>query len=488
MMNENSNFKEGLKGTSLFGGVSIINIFINILKSKVLAILLGPSGMGVYGMFTSAVDLINKGTNFGIRTSAVRNVSQAFSTNDVDLIAHSVAVTKKVVLMTGLLGMLLFIVLAPFWSKMSFGNYEFVPAFSILSLYLLLTQLYDGQNVIMQGTKKYKNLAKSNVLGSVVSLVFSVPFFYFMGIAGIAPSIVVAAFVKFLFAYYYAKRGNIKTIKVGLRKVFSEGQGMINLGFYIALSGILTSLSGYVVRAYISNVGGLEDVGLFTSGFYIVSVYTGIVFSGMGTEFYPRLSSMTNDNELFVKAINDQIVLALILISPLICLFLILGDIGVILLYSTDFLGITWMINYAMIGMLLKAPGWCMAYAILSKGSSQIYFFSELVSIIVTTALNIVLYKYYGIDGLGVSFILTYLFYMFLELFVCVWSFNYSFDWTIIKSIILLIVLPLICLVITSTLSDTLRYTLGVIVVCISLYYSYKRISSVIDIKRYIRR
>mgnify|MGYP006896804903 CR=1 FL=1 len=159
-----------------------------------------------------------------------------------------------------------------------------------------------------------------------------------------------------------------------------------------------------------------------------------------------------------------------------------------ILLYSTDFLGITWMINYAMIGMLLKAPGWCMAYAILSKGSSQIFFFSELVSIIVTTALNIVLYRFYGIDGLGVSFILTYLFYMFLDVFVCVWSFNYSFDWTIIRSVIPLIVLPLICLVITCTLSDALRYTLGVIVVCISLYYSYKRISSVIDIKRYIRR
>ena len=48
MDTENRNsYKQSLKATSLFGGVQIFNILIQIIRSKFAAVLLGPEGMGV---------------------------------------------------------------------------------------------------------------------------------------------------------------------------------------------------------------------------------------------------------------------------------------------------------------------------------------------------------------------------------------------------------------------------------------------------------
>ena len=54
---EKQEYKNSLKATSLFGGVQVYNIIITILKSKVVALLLGPGGMGIYGLLTSTSDL-----------------------------------------------------------------------------------------------------------------------------------------------------------------------------------------------------------------------------------------------------------------------------------------------------------------------------------------------------------------------------------------------------------------------------------------------
>ena len=406
-MSDNSNFKQGLKGTSIFGGVGVFNIIINILKSKVLALLLGPAGMGVYGLFASAIDLMNKGTNLGLRTSAVRTISKAYSSGDDAKVSHSIFILKRIILYSGIGGTLLFALLSPVWSKFSFGDYTYSFSFILLSVYLLFIQLYDGHNVIMQGTKHLGDLAKSNIFGGFFSLLVSIPFYFILGIEGIAYAIISTAFVKYVFAYVFTRKINVRTEQLSISQTLKEGREMISLGAFIALQGILLSFSGYVIRAFISRVGGLDDVGLFTSGFYIVNVYTGIVFTAMGTEYYPRLSSLVEDNGLFNKAINDQILLALLLVSPLVCIFLVLGSLGIVILYSSEFLGVTWMVNIAMIGMILKAPGWCMAYAILSKGDSKAYFYSELSSIMLTMFLNVVLYLYWGLNGIGVSFFVS---------------------------------------------------------------------------------
>ena len=66
MQDSKSSYKSIVKATSLFGGVQVYQILIQIIKSKIIAILLGPAGVGVIGLFQSGLDLVKNLTSMGL--------------------------------------------------------------------------------------------------------------------------------------------------------------------------------------------------------------------------------------------------------------------------------------------------------------------------------------------------------------------------------------------------------------------------------------
>ena len=134
MDTENRNsYKQSLKATSLFGGVQIFNILIQIIRSKFAAVLLGPEGMGVMGLLNSTITMISSFTNCGLGTSAVRNIAEANGANDTKRIALIISVFRRLVWITGLTGALICLVSASLLSQVTFGNTDFTFAFIILS-------------------------------------------------------------------------------------------------------------------------------------------------------------------------------------------------------------------------------------------------------------------------------------------------------------------------------------------------------------------
>jgi len=56
---ENS-YRSILKGTSVFGGVQVFQILINMVRGKFVALFLGPDGMGVSALLTSATSTVQQ--------------------------------------------------------------------------------------------------------------------------------------------------------------------------------------------------------------------------------------------------------------------------------------------------------------------------------------------------------------------------------------------------------------------------------------------
>lgn len=51
MKNNNGSYSHILKYTSLFGGVQMLNILIGLIRNKLVAVLLGPLGMGIVALY-----------------------------------------------------------------------------------------------------------------------------------------------------------------------------------------------------------------------------------------------------------------------------------------------------------------------------------------------------------------------------------------------------------------------------------------------------
>ena len=159
-----------MKATSIFGGVQVFNILISIGRSKILAVLLGPSGIGVLGLIMSTTKLISSLTNFGLGISAVKEIAIAFELGDENQLAKTIVIVKRWIWYTGLFGELLTILLSPFLSELTFGNKDYTIAFVWLLITLLLNQLTSGSFVFLQGLRKLKYLAKANVIDAALGM------------------------------------------------------------------------------------------------------------------------------------------------------------------------------------------------------------------------------------------------------------------------------------------------------------------------------
>lgn len=483
----NNNFKEGLKGTTLFGGVQIYKIIIAVVRSKVLAIFLGPIGVGVLGLLSSAIEFVYSLTSLGLGTSAVRDISEANKEGNIHRLSYVSNVFKKLVWITGLLGMSICLFFAPVISQITFGNHDYTFTFAVLSVILLFRMLSEGQNTLLQGTHNLRMMAKSNVWGNTFGLIITVPLYYFFGVRGIAPALVLTYLINLLVSWYYSRKVKLENVHVTYRQALKDGKTMLKLGGFLSLSGLIASLVPYIIQVFIGNRGGLQDVGLYTAGFAIVNTYVGMVFTAMSTEYFPRLSSFVKDSESFKTAINQQMEIAILLVAPLICGFIIFSRIGILILYSKDFLAIEEMIYFAILAIFFKTPSWCYSYAIIAKGDGKVFFITEMLFLVIQVLLFMGFYLWFGLTGIGVAFIILYIYYLLQEWYVCRKRYGFSIYKDVIQTYLPHFVLCTCCLITVLLCGQVFRYIIGGILVLIAVCYSFKKLDNKVDIRGFVQ-
>ena len=102
-----SSYGNILKNTGLFGGVQALNILVGVVRNKLVALILGPQGMGLMSLFNSTTKLVGDSTNFGIAMSGVRNISEAYDAGDAQRLNDTVLMVRSWCMITAIFGMLL---------------------------------------------------------------------------------------------------------------------------------------------------------------------------------------------------------------------------------------------------------------------------------------------------------------------------------------------------------------------------------------------
>lgn len=483
MTEQQSSYRQIMKATSLFGGVQVFQIIIQVIRSKFVAVLLGPLGMGIAGLLTATIAFISGLSNFGLGTSAVKDIASANSTGNQIRISIKVIVLRRLVWITGTLGALLTLFFSPWLSRLTFGNHEYTLAFVWISITLLFTQLTSGQIALLQGMRKLQYLAKANLLGSIFGLITTVPLYYFWGNEGIVPGIIVTSLITLLLSWYFSNKVKIQPVKVTLIRTFAEGKNMLNLGFIISLSGIMAAGAAYIVRIFISKTGGLEQTGLYNGGFAIINTYVGLIFTAMGTDYYPRLAAIANNNQLCRQTVNQQAEIAVLILAPILIIFMVFINWVVIILYSTKFIAINQMIYWAALGVFFKAASWSVSFIFLAKGASKFFFWNELISNIYMLGLNLLGYKFLGLMGLGISFMIGYLLYLVQVFFLSKLKFEFSFSSEFIHIFSIQIILAVGSFLAVKFLNSPVSYFVGIGLILLSTWYSFKELDTRIGLK-----
>ncbi len=486
---EKTSYKNIFKATSLFGGTQIIDVFINLIRGKIIAVLLGPSGMGLNGLFVSSVALINNVAGLGLNYSAVRDISKSSESGDIEKLSKTLKIFRRWLLGSALLGLVAVVALSPLLSRFAFKSGEYTWAFMLLGFMVLFNILASGNSSLLQGTRNLKWYAINSVTGTLVALLVSAPLFFFFGAKGIVPALILSSLITYLLSVFYTSKVKTTDVKVSWRETYSGGADMVKLGVAMMLSLSIGSLTGYLLNNFIISSGSVADLGLYQAGMSITSQSIGLVFSAMAIDYYPRLSAVSDDNSKVREMVNQQGEVTLLIATPILLMLVITAPIVIQILLSKEFLPITGFIRMLAFGMIFKAASYSIGAISFAKGNKKVFFFLEgIYSNVSLLVFSIAGYLLNGLAGLAWAFLLTHLIYFIIINIVTARLYEFSLSNELKK--VLLFQISLMAAVFFSfrLLEGTLSYIVASLLLLLSMVYSFRQLDKMIGIKEFVNK
>lgn len=469
-----------LKYTGIFGGVQGLNILISLVRNKAVALLLGPSGMGLASLFQTTVNFISQTTNLGISFSAVRNVSELFDHGDEVSVYHFIKVVRVWSMLTGLVGMLLCIAIGPMLSNLTFSWGNHTLHFVLLSPLVFLLAVTGGETAILKGARQLKSLAVIQVYSVIAALIITLPLYYLFGQTGIVPVMVLMGLTTLLLTIHRSYR-LYPLHFTGAKGILGEGIGMVRLGIAFTLAGVLGSGAEFVIRSYLNNVGDLRVVGLYNTGYVMTMTYAGMIFSAMETDFFPRLSAVNANWLSCNEIVNKQIEVCLLLISPMLVFAQFAVPYVIPILFSSQFLPVVDMMRILLLALYLRAVKLPIAYLPLAKGDSMSYLLLEAVYDVVIVFSVLWGYEQWGLIGTGVAIALSALFDYCLILAYAYFKYHYRMTKAVTGYMVVHILIGVIAYVIAANTEGWQWWIGGVLVMCVcltaTLYTLHRKVS-----------
>lgn len=412
MSEKKNSYGRILKTSTLLGGSSVINVVLGMLRTKVLAVQLGPAMFGVMGLYTSLTTMISGITSLGLGQSAVRDIAAAAGSKDEQRIARTIRVFRRMVWVTGLMGLLTTLFLAYPASVWTFGNRDHVWAVAGLSLLVLFVQIQAGQIAVLQGLRRIGDIMGCNIAGAVCGTVLGVPLLLWLREHGIVPFMLAVAGSQMAASWWYARRVEIRPLQISWRETLTQSRDMISMGLTFVAAGLGLSGSEYIIRMTIRHGINEAAVGFYQSAFTISSIYVGFILHGMAGDFYPRLAGVADDLEKRSQLVSEQAEMAILLGVPGLVASLVFSETLIWLLYSSRFVGASEVLRWHVLGLLGRLVGWPLGFVLLARGDKYTFLCLEIATAVVHVCFVIVGVKWFGIAGAGAAFAAMYAFYV----------------------------------------------------------------------------
>lgn len=389
-----------------------------MVRTKLVAVLLGPSGVGLVSLYRSITELVGVLSGLGIQNSGVREIAKSYSLDDEESQALAVKTLRRACWITGLLGWLITAALAWPLSQWLFESHDHAWVLVIIGFSLVLTSVGNGQRALLQGRRRIADIAKINVYGVLAGTAVALAVYGYYGKEGIPAVIILTALCNLLISWKYSRTLQSKDIPLQWLDTWKHAKGLVGVGLAFMTMGLFSASIAMVTRLLIIKNIGIEANGMYQAAWALSGLFAGFILRALSMDFYPRLSAISENNDKVNVAVNEQTEIGVLLSLPGLIGTLTFAPLLISLFYTSEFMAAAEVLPWLILGVFAKIIVWPMGMIQVAKGASRWIYFSEITGFLAAVAMIYWLIGLHGLIGVGMAIMISQLISIMLSRFV----------------------------------------------------------------------
>ena len=411
-----------IKVTSANALLVIVRMIFSLISQKVLAIVIGAEGIAQVGNFRNVLSFFEQFSILGTSNGLVKYISEFKDNNNKlnDLFSTSIVFASFAAIVS-------FIVLFFYSNDINniiFGSEkDYAYIFKILAFIVPFMAINANLNALINGISDYKIYSKVTFSTVIVSAFLIVFLTIKHKINGSIIAITLIPIIQFFIIYLFISKAftryiNIK--KFNLRLVFKN-----ELLSYTIMSVIVIFSINYVdvaVRNLIEKNVSIVEAGYWTAMGSISKTYMQFASAIFPLYILPRFAKITNtyDFKSEIKKIYKMLLPLIIVGMILVFLF---KNLIIRTLYTDDFLSMSGLFKWQLLGDLVKFIALVIAYQFLAKKQIVYFIFTEILSVALFYFFSVYLIDIYGTEGVVMAHLVRYILYLLVVLYILRHSF-----------------------------------------------------------------
>lgn len=404
-------YKQIVRSSALTGSAKIVEVASTFVRMKIAALFAGTQGVGLLGLYSSALGLVSSSTSFGLGSSAVRDVALAAGEQDQNRINSVVVALRRLTWLTGVFGAIVCLSSSFMLSQWTFGSDAHWQAMAWLSVCVLVAQLSSGQSALLRGLRRVRELAAQSILASLLGILAAAGAFWGMGTKGVVPYIIITNVLGLIGTWWYARTVRIQDAGQTWGETFRIGKSMIVMGVIFQATGFCSAAVAHLVGIMLFQAGGASLNGLYQAAWGTTGALVGFVLGAMGQDFYPRLAAIAKDGQAAARLIDQQTEVGVLLALPMLAFFVSLAPVLLPAIFTADFAPAAAAVGWFALGAYGRVISWPMGYYLIAAGKGRWFFITELVFSLFHLGLAHLLISSQGLEGAGIAYLILYAIY-----------------------------------------------------------------------------
>ncbi len=391
------------------GFSQVVKLLSAFIISKVMAIVLGPSGFALIGQFQNFVAIVTGLSTGGINNGVVKLIAE--NNNELDTRKNIIITAFNLTFYFTILCSIVVFFGASYFSEYIFKTTEYKNILKVLGLTLFFFSSNSLIISILNGLKEIKKIIIINISTSIIGMLLSIILVYQFHLSGALIGIVISQTLVSVFSFFWISK--LKVVEIRKTLLFFDKKTVLQLIKFSTMAFTALIIGNYtqlLIRSMIINKLSIVDAGIWQATAKLSDLSIGFIGATFSVYYLPVLAELKD----YVTIKKSMIKFFKIVIPLVVLITLFIYSFKyyiILLLFSKKFLAMSSLMFLQLLGVNLKIISYIFSFFMLAKCYYKTFIISELVFAIFYYFLNVFFVDYYGLYGTSVAYFLNYVFY-----------------------------------------------------------------------------